>query len=97
MSDTHDAVAKFIANPNAETYRAAITPRRGGPRPGAGRPRRADPATAEDAARELARYVGGGVWPTRTGDVCLDLPAAVALLHKLRRRRPPTTPKEPTP
>jgi hypothetical protein len=63
---------------------------RGGPRPGAGRPRRADPATAEEAVRELGRYLDGGVWPSRTGDVCLDLPAVVALLNKLRRRKPAT-------
>ncbi len=64
---------------------------RGGPRPGAGRPRRADPTTADEAVRELGRCLDGGVWPSRTGDVCLALPAAVALLNKLRRRKPTTT------
>jgi hypothetical protein len=64
---------------------------RGGPRPNSGRPRRADPVTADEAAREIGRYLSGGVWPSRTGDVCLDLPAAVALLAKLRRRKPPAT------
>jgi len=65
---------------------------KGGPRPGAGRPRRADPTTADEAVRELARYgIVGFATPLA---VCLDLPAAVALLHKLRRRKPPATPKE---
>ena len=60
---------------------------RGGPRPGAGRRSRADPTTADEAARELGRYLSGGVWPSRTGDIVIDLPAAVALLAKLRRRK----------
>lgn len=63
---------------------------RGGPRPGAGRPRRPDPTTADEAVRELGRYLDGGVWPSRTGDIVLDLPAAVALLNKLRRRKSTT-------
>lgn len=70
-----------------------MTSTRGGPRPGAGRPRRADPTTAAEAVRELGRYLSGGVWPSRTGDIVIDLPAAVALLAKLRRRKP-RTPKE---
>ena len=61
---------------------------RGGPRPGAGRPRFADPATAEEAARLLAAYTEGGVWPTARGEVALDLAAAQALIAKLRRRKP---------
>ncbi len=58
---------------------------RGGPRPGAGRPRRADPTTADEAVREMERFgVHAYVTPLA---VCLDLPAAVALLNKLRRRK----------
>jgi hypothetical protein len=68
---------------------------RGGPRPGAGRPRRADPTTAEEAARELSRYVGDGVRSSWSGDVYLDLPAVVALLAKLRRRKSTTRTEKP--
>lgn len=57
---------------------------RGGPRPGSGRKPYADPTTAREAADALSAYCGGA-WPSAPG-VWLDLPAAVALLHKLRRR-----------
>lgn len=62
---------------------------KGGPRPGAGRPRRPDPTTAEEAARELARY-GVAAYVTPAGNVGMEIPAAVALLAKLRRRKPAT-------
>lgn len=63
---------------------------RGGPRPNAGRKPYADPTTAEEAARMLSAYVEGA-YPTPAGNVGIPLAAAVALLHKLRRRRPGTT------
>lgn len=59
---------------------------KGGPRPGSGRPRRADPATAEEAARELRRYAPDVMHDH--GYVVLTLPDAVALVNKLRRRKP---------
>ncbi len=61
---------------------------RGGPRSGAGRPRRADPVTADEAVRELERF-GVSAFATPLA-VCLDLPAAVYLLNKLRRRKSTT-------
>lgn len=65
---------------------------RGGIPGKAGRKPFRDPETAAEAARMLATYTDGGVWPTTTGDVALDVRAAVALLHKLRRRKPKGTP-----
>lgn len=61
---------------------------RGGPRPGAGRKPYADPSTADEAARMLATYTDGGIWPSAHGDVQVSLSAAVELLHRLRRRSP---------
>lgn len=63
---------------------------RGGPRPGAGRKPYADPTTPTEAAVALARIVGPGVSSTED-HVRLDLDAAVAILHKLRRRTRATT------
>lgn len=71
--------------------------KRGGPRPGAGRKPYADPTTPTEAAVALARIVGPGVSST-DDHVRLDLDAAVAILHKLRRRTKATTSRrKPTP